>query len=413
MGTTPRLLPEDFELRSRYGVGRDWPVSYDDLRPYYAEAEKLLGVAGQATDLMPGAEYPLPAHPLSPQDTVVAPLLEPFIPLPQARPTLPVRGRAACCAAMRCMRCPVDARFSVLNGLGDVLNDPRVQILDETIAAQLVPERSPGRVAALDCIRADGEHLRLEGQRFVVAANALESTGLLLRSGIDGGDTGRNLLDHACAEVLVRTRTPVGPARGSSWQTGASYAYYGGDFRSHHAALLVIPRNVGAPLDAETVARGLIAGRRGRGLQREVVDQWNRTLMLRVLPDELPSAANRVTLSGRKDRFGLPLNHVQMNEQSDYQMRAIRALLDDLPRRLRPLGVRDVRVEHPMAGSHILGTLRMGADADAVLDPDGRHRRYENLFVSGGAAFPSMSPSHPTLTISALAIRLGGFLAGK
>jgi paromamine 6'-oxidase/6'''-hydroxyneomycin C oxidase/2'-deamino-2'-hydroxyparomamine 6'-oxidase len=266
-------------------------------------------------------------------------------------------------------------------------------------------------VAALDCIHASGERLQLEGDRFVVAANALESAGLLLRSGIDDGDTGRNLLDHTFAHVAVRTRTRVGPGRGSSWQTGASYAYYSGPFRSHRAGLLIAPRNVGAPLPQEAMVQGLVAGRRGRMLQSEVIDEWEQTLRLVVSPDELPSLANRVTLSPRKDRFGIPLNHIHFDDPSEYQTRAVRNLLDDLPRRLQPLGVRDVRADYPGGGTHLVGTLRMGNDAGAVVDSDGRHRRYENLLVAGGAVFPALSPSHPTLTIAALAIRLGRSLA--
>ena len=155
----------------------------------------------------------------------------------------------------------------------------------------------------------------------------------------------------------------------------------------------------------------LLAGRRGRALQRAVADDWERTLKLVISPDELPSAASRVTLSPRSDRFGLPLNRVHLNEPSDYQQRAIRHVVEDLPRRLAPLGVRDMRVDYPRGGSHSVGTLRMGTDESAVVDPDGRHKRYDNLFVAGGAVFPSMSPSHPTLTIAALALRLGAALA--
>jgi choline dehydrogenase-like flavoprotein len=166
------------------------------------------------------------------------------------------------------------------------------------------------------------------------------------------------------------------------------------------------------PLPAETLVQGLIDGRRGRDLQRAVVGDWERTLKLVVSPDELPSPESRVTLSPRRDGFGLPLNRVHLTDPSDYQQRAIRNLLDDLPRRLAPLGVRDVRADYPLGGSHLLGTLRMGTNGDAVVDRDARHHCYENLFVSGGAVFPSMSPAHPTLTIAALAIRLGASLAG-
>ncbi len=403
-GNTPRLLPEDFELSTRYGVARDWPLSYEELEPYYAEAEAVLGVAG--------LRNPLPPHPFSPQDEALAPLLEPYIPMPQARPTLPVRGRQACSGAADCMYCPEDARFTVLNGLLEVLAHPNVELLDETVAARLVPASSPGRVAGVECIRASGERFLIEADRVVVAANAIESAGLLLRSGIDHGDSGRNLLDHHFADVVVRTNTPVGPGRGSSLSTGASYAYYSGAFRSHRAGVLIYPRNPGAGLRAETVVQELIAGRRGAALRRAVVDDWERTLKLVLSPDELPDRANRITLSPQRDQFGLPLNRIELGEPSEYQQRAIRHVLDDLPRRLAPLGVREVSVDYPRGGSHSLGTLRMGTEADAVVDPDGRHRRYENLFVAGGAVFPAMSPSHPTLTIAALALRLGASLAG-
>lgn len=378
-GNAPRLRPEDFELTSRYGVARDWPLSYDELEPFYAEAEAALPVAGGS----------LPAHPLSPQDEAVAPLLEPFVAMPQARPS------------------------SVLNSLRDVLADPNVELAAETMAVRLVPDGSSGRVAAVECVRSNGERVLLEAERVVIAANGIESAGLLLRSGMDHGDTGRNLLDHAFAYISVRTRTAVSPGRGASWATGASYAYYDGAFRSDRAGVLLYPRNTGAPLPIETMARALVDGRRGRALRDEVVAEWDRTLRVVAAPDELPNPANRVTLSPRKDSFGIPLNRIHMTEPSDYQRGAIRHLLDDLPRRLAPLGIREVAPSYPIgAGSHLLGTLRMGTDAGAVVDSHCRHRRHENLFVAGGAVFPSMSPAHPTLTIAALAIRLGQDLAG-
>ena len=402
-GNTPRLLPEDFELHSRYGIARDWPLSYEELEPHYAEAEAVLGVAGLRSAL--------PPHPFSPQDEALAPLLEPFIPMPQARPTVPVQGRPACSGVADCMYCPEDSRFTVLNGLFDVLSHPAVELVDETVAARLVTAGSRGRVAAVECMRASGERFAIDADRVVVAANAIESAGLLLRSGIDHGDAGRNLLDHRFADVVVHTDTPVGPGRGSSLTTGASYAYYSGPFRSERAGVLIYPRNPGAGLPAETMMRELVAGRRGAALRRAVLDDWERTLRLVLSPDELPNQASRITLSPRRDAFGLPLNRVEFSEPSEYQQRAIRHVVEDLPRRLAPLGVRDVSLVYPRGGSHSIGTLRMGTDPDAVVDPDGRHRQCENLFVAGGAVFPSLSPSHPTLTIAALALRLGASLA--
>lgn len=412
-GIAPRFLPEDFEMRSRFGVGRDWPLSYTDLAPYYRQAETLLGVAGQANDLMPDTDYPLPPHPLSPQDRIIEPHLRPFIPLPQARPTRPVRGRPACCGSARCELCPVDARFSVLNGLGDVLEHPNVKLIDETVAVRLVSTPSGKRIARLECVNASGQRLELHGSRFVLAANGIESPALLIRSRIAHGDTGRYIAGHSAAELRVHTRQPVHPGHGSTLETGASYAYYVGDFRSRRAALLLEPENPGAPIPKDAIIDGVVDGQEGRRLRRRVSADWERTLVLSVLSDDVPDPRNRVMLSPRRDRFGIPRNRIHFVGPTRYQKLAVRHLIEDVPKRLKPLGVRDVSFIDHMGTGHLLGALRMGRDRDAVVDPDLRHRRYENLFISGGAVFPTISAAHPTLTIAALALRLGRSVAAE
>jgi choline dehydrogenase-like flavoprotein len=81
-GVAPRLAEGDFHMRSRYGVMEDWPVSYEELVPWFERAEAALGVAGG-----PGAREHQPAHPFSPLDRVLEPLLDPYVPMPQARPS--------------------------------------------------------------------------------------------------------------------------------------------------------------------------------------------------------------------------------------------------------------------------------------------------------------------------------------
>jgi choline dehydrogenase-like flavoprotein len=130
--------------------------------------------------------------------------------------------------------------------------------------------------------------------------------------------------------------------------------------------------------------------------------------------EDLPNPANRVTLSSQRDSFGLPRNEITFQKPSDYDRRAVRALLDDLPERLAPLGVRDLRFnESTLGGGHLTGTVRMGSGDDGVVGSDFRHRRRDNLFVVGGAVFPTFTAAHPTLTIAALATRLGRALAAE
>jgi glucose dehydrogenase len=410
IGTALRFLPEDFEMRSRYGVMTDWPLSYDDLAPYYEAAERALGVAGAPSRLMPGTDYPLPPHPLSPQDRAVAPHLRPFIPLAQARPSRPVGTRPACCGSSRCELCPVDARFSVLNGLGETLERQGVRLLPQTTGVRLVTGSSGRRVEALECRRDDGTAFRVHGGRFVVAANAIESAGMMLRSGIDDPDTGRYFASRQDIVLLVSTGVPVDPGYGASLETGVSYAYYPGPSRARRAAALLAVENLGAegPM-ADSVIEGVLDGHDGAEVRDDAVSRWERTLAFSVSLDYEPSAENTVSLSPTRDSFRVPLNRVTYNPGA-YSQRGLDHLVDDLPRRLSALGAHDARLVAYPIGPHLLGTLRMGSGSRGVVDSDLRHRRLENLFVCGGAVFPTYAATPPTLTIAALAIRLGRLL---
>jgi len=412
-GTSPVFLPEDFEMQSRFGVMRDWPISYEDLLPDYNRAMEVMAVSGGENDLMPGAKFALPAHPFSPQDEAVAPYLQPFIPLPQSRPSKAVDGVPACCHSGRCQLCPVNARFSVLNRLGWVFDRPEVELLINTIASRLISDASGRRIDAVECVDRDGFRFQIKAKRVVVAANGIESAGLMLRSGLDHGDTGLHLFDHRNAKVVFRTKANVKPGRGYSLVTGASYLYYTGDFRRERAATLLLPFNPGPPRKIlfDGIVDGLASGRSGRTLRREVVDRWERTVAMDMYIDDVPDRNNRVTLSSERDSFGIPRNKVRWSEPTEYLNKAVAHIVEDLPRRLRGLGAFDANFEPFPIGAHLLGTLRMGTDPDAVVDPDLRHHRRENLWVSGGAVMPTYSPAHPTLTIGALGTRLGRHLA--
>jgi glucose dehydrogenase len=412
VGVTPRLVPEDFKMRSRYGVMRDWPLTYDELHPYYRLAEHALTVSGEANEFMPGADYPLPPHPPSPLDRLVGPHLEPFVALPQARPSRPVGGRPACCGNGRCELCPVDARFSVLNGLGHVFRRREVRLLTDTVVRRLKVVRGASRVEALECVTGRGEPVEVRASRVVVAANGIESPGLLMRSGITENGVGRFLADHPNHDLLLRTRRQAWAGHGASRDTGASYRYYVGDFRARRAAAVLYPRNQGdRPTMNQAIIDGLMDGRKGRRLRRQASREWQHTIAFSVFFDMEPDPRNRITLSSRRDRFGLPLNRLHVGDLSEYQQRASAHLLEDVPRRLKGLGVTNVGFDHQAVGTHLLGTVRMGGASDGVVDRDLRHRRIENLFVVGNAVFPTYSPANPTLTTAALAIRLGRSLA--
>ena len=401
-GVAPRLLPADFELRSRYGVGRDWPVSYDELVPYYREAERILSIAGEGG--------PLPPHPLSPVDELVAPLLRPFAPLPQARASRRVDGRSACCGATTCELCPVDARFSMLHLLDEGLGvDPRLEIRQQTVVARL--RHGGGRVRTLETLDREGERRAVAARVVVLAANGIENPAILLRSGLDGPDVGRWLFDHGhrLLEIAVDRTVPHG--RGATLATGVSHAYREGDWRSERGGQLVIPFNPGSNFESQLVS-DVVAGVDGRAARERARRRFERRVVLDTLGEDLPQRERRVELSSRKDEFGLPLNRIAYPPDGDYIRRGRRFMYADLERRLRPLGGRIVARLRRGEGAHSLGTCHM-ASSGGVVDADQRHHELENLFITGGSAFPSYSAHHPTLTICALAIRLGRMLGSR
>lgn len=410
-GATPRFSPEDMSMRSAFGVMMDWPLSYEELLPFYRRAELALGVAGSPdAGRSVGDGRLLPPHPFSPMDELVADPLDPYRPLPQARPTRPVGDRPACCGSARCNLCPVDSRFSALNGLQSVLDHPGLELLTQTAAARLNRSRNGRRVRSLDAVAVDGDALEINASAYVLAAGGFENPAVLLRSGLERPAVGRYLFDHAHRTLNVRVREDVGPGQGGSLSTGASAALLSGGFRSRRSAAYVIPFNPGIPL-APTISSALVAGRSGAGLRTEAIDRWRHTLPLDVLLEDVPQSARRVSLGSGTDAFGLPLVETTYPGPTEYEGEGWAATVAELERRLRPLGVQGVEELPGPMGSHILGTCRMGSAETGVVDGDLRHLDLENLFVAGGSAMPTYSPVHPTLTICALAIRLGEALA--
>ncbi|MBI5104542.1 MAG: GMC family oxidoreductase [Solirubrobacterales bacterium] len=400
-GVALRFVESDLRMRSRYGVMRDWPIAYDELLPHVEEAERLLGVAGA-----PGGD--LPPHPYSPVDEAIRPLLAPFRPLGQARPTRRVGDRPPCCGSAVCELCPVDSRFTVLNTFGDVLEHPRLRLLTDVAAERVLLDPARRRARGVRCVRAGGEGFDVAAPAVVLAASGFENPAILLRSGLDRPGTGQFLFDHAHRTLRVRVRRPIGAGIGSSQSTGLSDAFRDGPFRARRGAGVVSAYNPGVPLPG-LVTDALLRGRRGGRLRREVLDERDRTIVLDVLLEDVPRAERRVTLSPGKDAMGLPRPRVAYPGPGRYEQAGWRWIRDEVERRLAPLGVVAVRADPGPAGGHLLGTCHMGDGG--VVDADLRHHDVEGLHVTGGSAFPTYTPAHPTLTVAALALRLGAHLA--
>lgn len=380
---TPRLHPADFRLASLYGVGHDWPIGYDDLEPFYVEAETIMAISGDpdmARVLPRSAPFPQPAHRASTPDRVMKTARpETHFIMPTARARIATDSRAACCASMRCNLCPADAKFTANNGLMHLFEDPRVTTL---LGAEVRSLDTAGSSVSGVRFRAGGVEHAATGDLVVLGANAIHSPAILQRSDRGGGLVGAGLHESygAAFEVMLEG---LDNFDGSTITTGLDYALYDGPHRSEVGAALIYFEN-----------------RWSHGLRAER-GRLRQSLPLVIVTEDLLEDHNRVTVDGdgtaRVDYAG----------PSDYALRGMdraRAQLDDV---LAPLPVERIE-DRGVRGteSHLQGTLRMGADPEtSVVDGDLLHHQLRNLAVVGTATFPSCSCANPSLTTAALSLR--------
>lgn len=193
-GVTPRFSPEDFQVRSLYGVGDDWPLTYEELDPHYQEAEVRLGVAGEQgpPDLDPREQpYPQPALPLSYN---LALLKEwgaradiPFWSQPSAKNSIPYRNRPQCCRNDTCYPvCPIGAKYSPDFTWSALQAKGAVDLVTRTVVRRLVPAAGSNRIEyALGMNRDNQAETEFRAGVFVVAGGYTWSSHLLLVSATD------------------------------------------------------------------------------------------------------------------------------------------------------------------------------------------------------------------------------------
>lgn len=419
-----RLLPNDFKLKSVYGVGRDWPIAYDDLEPWYLRAEREVGVVGTAEEDQSGqgrdawpprsAPYPLPpeAKPYMVQrmQAKLGPLGYQVIHEPHARVSRPYDGRPACAGNNNCEPvCPIGAMYS-----GDMHVDKAValgvDLRTESVAWKL--EKGPkNRIVAVHYRKPDGRDVRLSAKAFVVAAHGLESPKLLLMSDVanSSDQVGRNLMDHTGLSMTFLADEPLWTGRGSV-QHGSIATRRDEPSRAQHSAIRYALRNLvpNSDVTPALLRQGLV----GRELDAAIRDRASRIMNISTMSETLPSPTNRVIPHPtRRDGAGLPTLLV------NYQ-------LDSYVRGMRPQAYRDFAnflmafngemVEAPTGWRnqyHIMGTTIMGDDPrDSVVDAHCRSWDHANLFIASTGVMPTSATVNPTLTGIALALRLADTL---
>ena len=381
---TPRLHPSDFKIKSMYGVASDWPISYEDLEPFYCQAEDIMSVSGDPDmDVMfPRSEpYPQPPH----RPTAIDRLMKKqqadrhFI-MPTARARIPTDSRSACCSHATCSLCPVDAKFTALNGFKDIYSNTQVHVCLNAEVKYLVAN---GNLVNKVIFRNNEKEYSSAGETVVLGANAIQSPAILLRSGMDFGNTGKGLHEQVGVGVEVFL-DGLDNFDGSTITTGLNYSLYDGSFRNNAASCLIYFEN-----------------RWPYGFRKER-NRWRETLPLVIVAEDIPSSQNHVSIDKESGQAT-----VTYLGASEYAKKGIDEALNKLPEILEPLPVEAIHFrEWRRTESHVQGTLKMGrSPSDSVVDSNLIHHKYRNLIVVGTSVFPTCSCANPSLTAAGLSLR--------
>jgi choline dehydrogenase-like flavoprotein len=439
LGISPRLHEKDFEMRSRYGIASDWPISYDDLRPYYAEAEREMGVAGgNDNPFAPPRkkDFPMDAFPPSYSDTLYAEACErlgiTIHSVPQARNSEPYDDRSPCLGYSTCLPvCPSGAKYT-----GDIHIDKAeregARVISQASVQRLEHDSTGDHVTTAVYATPDGESHRQHADTFVVACGAVETARLLLLSQSEAypdglanssGLVGRYFMEHPLVVVSGELDEPANQ-NPIGYHTSESHQFYdhGDEAPPGSIKLGFLNENPTSPVN--TALRGGDEGTRGDITDVVTGDEWgdqlletiqaqhteNRVAMF-AIPEPLPRKESRISLDPSKtDDHGNPVPDVSWNLGS-YERETGRRAIEIMREILDEMGAettveRDME-NNPGRASHHAGTTRMGTDpSKSVVNAESRTHDSGNLYIASGSVFVTAGALNPTSTIAALSLRV-------
>jgi choline dehydrogenase-like flavoprotein len=419
-----RLREQDFATSRRFDdpvpACPDWPIDYDDLAPYYDQAEREIGVAGVAgrDPFEPPRHQPFatrpPAYGTSARKIAEAAEslgLRPF-PLPLAINFEETDGRTTCIRCMTCdlYPCKIEAKNDLAVTLLPAARAFGAEIRDRTVALRMV--RTGDRIEGIECLSlASGERETLRADVYVASAGALHTPALLIRSRLtevapNGPLIGRYLMRHCSGIVIGVFPFRTNPERMFHKQVALTDFYLGRPGRDPHGPWGSI-QALQTPPPEFVRHEAPYPPPIGRLAAMALPFQ----AYLLCMAEDLPQRENRVDVdTSRHDALDMPVTRV-FHHYLERDLKARHALYREASRILRRAGA-VLRVRLPIhTYSHALGTCRFGDDpTTSVLDPWCGFHGVPNLAVVDASFMPTSGGVNPSLTIAANAFRVGAHL---
>ena len=421
-----RLRPQDFgEVEEHDGISPAWPISYDELEPYYTLAEQLYEVHGahgeDPTEGYASAQYPFPAVSHEPRiqqlsDDLEAAGLHPFHAPCGIRLLEQNMPYSACVRCMDCdgFPCAVHGKSDAdVLGLRPALEHPNVTLVTNAKAVKL-ETNEPGAAVTEVVVEHDGELEHYAADIVVLACGAANTAKLLLLSAGDrhpnglanGSDqVGRNYMFHNSSAVLALSKNENPTIFQKT--LGVNDFYFAGNGHDYPLGNIQMVGKSQAPMyrGEKPIETKLAPGWSLEKIAAHAIDFWLST-------EDLPMPENRVTVDadGKLTLAYKPTNETpkkELYEQLHSMLGKLRMEPGHLFHRFAYM-----KNDIPVAGvAHQAGTCRMGADPEtSVVNVDCRAHELDNLYVVDTSVFPSIGAVNPGLTTMANSLRVGDHL---
>jgi choline dehydrogenase-like flavoprotein len=428
----PRLLPSDFRIRSEHNRAHDWPISYDDVAPFYDKVAQEIGVSGDA-----GAEeiwrprgqaYPMPPMQTFKNGRVWLKGFEAagirMVPAAVGMNSVAFKGRAACIYDGWChVGCPIGA---LANPLVTWLAEARkagAEVRAWSTATRVLTDASGDKAAGVEYYDRDGEKQFQPASVVVLAAWAAQNPRLLLNSATGehanglanaNGLVGKYIMTHFGSGTNAMFDEDVENHMGTIGAQFMSYERYG---KTSHKGAFGSTFIVAGSATKVTGLGGLANARPdlfGPDLQAFLKRAIKNLTRMNAFGEELPKIENRIELASEKDEFGMPLGRI-IHSYDDNDAALWNANFEEGLKIARATDAKEVwQGRGAMPTIHLMGGTIMGTSAaNSVVNSFGQTHEVANLYIAGPGIFATAGASNPTYTIFALSLRGAEHLAAN
>ncbi len=441
-----RMGPYDFMPQTRDGLGVDWPITYEDLAPWYDKTEKLVGVYGTNTGLE--------NHPSSGPGVLQTPpkfrtwetflkaggdaIGIPVVPARRAVLTKKIDERTPCYWASSCGRgCGIGAAFQTTTSLIPwARKTGKLTVATGAMVRNVVLDASGKATGVIYIDKATGLEKQAKGRVVILAASTGETARILLNSGAGGsrdglanssGQVGRNLLDTVGSSVNAYFPQLEGRPRYNEDGAMGLHAYIPfWDYQKIAKGEVDTPRGYHVEIGGSFGDPGMGVGSGldgyGSSLRSDVKRRYGSRINFTQRGEMIPNAKSYCEIdTNTKDKFGIPVlkfsfawSEHELNQVKHFQ-KSMKELIDKLGGTLA--SEPDEPAKAISKGGEIIhevGTARMGRDAkESVVNQFGKTWDVDNLYLTDGSVFASKAHKNPTITIMALAMRSADNIAAR